>query len=106
MLEQRQKIILGLIGCAGCTESADAFILSALRCGNTALFRPALITSCCSFARLCFFFFFRVHFTVTMAIDDLDAIDKGDGLHKYFKLESTLNTSNMVLFDQDGQLIK
>lgn len=53
-----------------------------------------------------FFFFFRVHFTVTMAMDDLDAIDKGDGLHKYFKLESALSTTNMVLFDQDGQLIK
>ena len=39
-------------------------------------------------------------------MDDLDAIDKGDGLHKFFKLESTLSTTNMVLFDQDGQITK
>lgn len=47
-----------------------------------------------------------MHFTVVMAEEDLDAIEAGDGLHKYFKLESSLSTSNMVLFDQDGQLIK
>lgn len=43
---------------------------------------------------------------MTMSMDDLDAIDKGDGLHKFFKLESTLSTTNMVLFDQDGQITK
>lgn len=41
-----------------------------------------------------------------MAMEDLDALEKGDGLYKYFKLESTVNTSNMVLFDQYGQLEK
>lgn len=49
---------------------------------------------------------FSVHFTVTMSMEDLDSIEKGDGLYKFFKLESSLTTSNMVLFDQDGQLIK
>eukprot|EP00752_Nemacystus_decipiens_P012396 g10983.t1 len=47
-----------------------------------------------------------VHFTVTMSMDDLDALEKGDGLYKYFKLETTVSTTNMVLFDQDGQLEK
>lgn len=48
----------------------------------------------------------RVHFTVTMSMEDLDAIEKGDGLYKFFKLETSVSTSNMVLFDQDGQLIR
>lgn len=47
-----------------------------------------------------------VHFTVTMSTEDLDAIEKGEGLIKFFKLESTLNTTNMVLFDTNGQLIR
>ena len=47
-----------------------------------------------------------VHFTVTMAMEDLDALEKGDGLYKYFKLESSVATTNMVLFDQYGQLEK
>ena len=47
-----------------------------------------------------------VHFTVTMSVEDLDAIDKGEGLYKFFKLESTLNTTNMVMFDTAGQLIR
>lgn len=64
------------------------------------------MTSCMLVLAGCVFMSFRVHFTVTMAMNDLDAIDKGDGLHKFFKLESTLSTTNMVLFDQDGQLIK
>lgn len=52
--------------------------------------------------------FFRasVHFTVTMSMEDLDTLEKGDGLFKYFKLESSVSTTNMVLFDQDGQLEK
>lgn len=41
-----------------------------------------------------------------MSAEDLDAIDIGDGLYKFFKLESSLSTSNMVLFDQDAHLIK
>lgn len=41
---------------------------------------------------------------MTMSADDLDAIESGDGLYKYFKLESSVSTNNMVLFDQDGQL--
>ncbi|CAB1111878.1 unnamed protein product [Ectocarpus sp. CCAP 1310/34] len=45
-----------------------------------------------------------VHFTVTMSMEDLDALDKGDGLYKFFKLESSVSTNNMVLFDQDGHL--
>ncbi|CAN0279504.1 unnamed protein product, partial [Hapterophycus canaliculatus] len=47
-----------------------------------------------------------VHFTVTMSMEDLDALEKGDGLYKYFKLESSVSTNNMVLFDQDGHLEK
>lgn len=47
-----------------------------------------------------------VHFTVTMSMEDLDHIEKADGLHKFFKLESSVSTTNMVLFDQDGQLTK
>lgn len=47
-----------------------------------------------------------VHFTVTMSMEDLDHIEKTDGLHKFFKLESSISTTNMVLFDQDGQLTK
>lgn len=41
-----------------------------------------------------------------MSMEDLDALEKGDGLFKYFKLETTVSTTNMVLFDQDGQLEK
>lgn len=48
----------------------------------------------------------RVHFTVNMSMEDLDAIEHGEGLLKFFKLESSVTTSNMVLFDQDGQLIR
>lgn len=55
---------------------------------------------------LLFFDLDSVHFTVTMAAADLDAIEKGDGLHKFFKLESSVTTSNMVLFDQDAQLTR
>lgn len=39
-----------------------------------------------------------------MSMEDLDALEKGDGLYKFFKLESSVSTNNMVLFDQDGQL--
>ncbi|CAM9786106.1 unnamed protein product [Sphacelaria rigidula] len=41
-----------------------------------------------------------------MSMEDLDHIEKADGLHKFFKLESSVSTTNMVLFDQDGQLTK
>lgn len=41
-----------------------------------------------------------------MSTEDLDAIEKGEGLIKFFKLESNLNTTNMVLFDTNGQLIR
>ncbi|CAM9132193.1 unnamed protein product [Discosporangium mesarthrocarpum] len=48
-----------------------------------------------------------VHFTVTMSPSDIDSLEsEQDGLVKFFKLESTVNTSNMVLFDRYGQLVK
>ena len=88
----------------------SACIVSYLPYANVPIlppFIPGCLTSfVCVAAAFVFFMSFRVHFTVTMAMNDLDAIDKGDGLYKYFKLESALSTTNMVLFDQDGQLIK
>ncbi|CAM9110129.1 unnamed protein product, partial [Choristocarpus tenellus] len=50
-----------------------------------------------------------VHFTVTMSpadIDELEAEAGGGGLMKFFKLESSVTTSNMVLFDNSGLLVK
>ena len=46
-----------------------------------------------------------VRFTVTMTNEQMkDAEDKG--LYKFFKLESSLSTSNMVLFDPQGRIKK
>ena len=44
-----------------------------------------------------------VHFTVTMTPEQMAAAE-AVGLHKKFKLESTITTSNMVLFDSEGRL--
>jgi DNA topoisomerase-2 len=44
-----------------------------------------------------------VHFTITMSAQDLDAIEREPGgLAKFFRLESSMATSNMQLFDADG----
>ncbi len=43
-----------------------------------------------------------VRFTVTMSADKLKAAECQKGLHTFFKLQSTISTSSMVLFDQNG----
>jgi DNA topoisomerase II len=46
-----------------------------------------------------------VHFTVTMAAPDLDYLEEQpNGLKKFFKLESSITTSNMTMFDEAGTI--
>lgn len=44
-----------------------------------------------------------VHFVVTMTAEQMAAAE-AKGLEKFFKLESSMSTSNMVLFDASGRL--
>ena len=45
-----------------------------------------------------------VKFVVQMAADKLRAAELQKGLHQYFKLQTTISTSSMVLFDHRGCL--
>jgi DNA topoisomerase II len=46
-----------------------------------------------------------VHFTVTMAAADLDYLEEQpNGLRKFFKLQSSITTSNMTMFDEAGTI--
>ncbi|RKO97640.1 hypothetical protein CXG81DRAFT_11420, partial [Caulochytrium protostelioides] len=46
-----------------------------------------------------------VHFILTLTKEQMEEAE-AEGLEKRFKLTSTLNTSNMVLFDKDGRIRK
>ena len=46
-----------------------------------------------------------VKFVITLSADKMQAAE-AVGFHKKFKLESSLNTSNLVLFDSNGCLKK
>ena len=43
-----------------------------------------------------------VRFVVSMTPDKLRAAEMTKGLHSFFKLQTTISTANMVLFDQNG----
>lgn len=45
-----------------------------------------------------------VKFIVNMAADKLRAAEKTKGLHTFFKLQTTISTNSMVLFDHNGCL--
>merc|ERR1719356_1541043 len=45
------------------------------------------------------------HFEVTMSADQMKRAEKA-GLEKVFKLKTTISTSNMVLFDEEGKIAK
>jgi len=47
-----------------------------------------------------------VHFTLTGTVDQIKALDQGEGLEKALKLRSSLATSNIVFFNADGQIKK
>eukprot|EP00403_Amphidinium_massartii_P017895 CAMPEP_0178416360 /NCGR_PEP_ID=MMETSP0689_2-20121128/24024_1 /TAXON_ID=160604 /ORGANISM="Amphidinium massartii, Strain CS-259" /LENGTH=1782 /DNA_ID=CAMNT_0020037703 /DNA_START=34 /DNA_END=5380 /DNA_ORIENTATION=+ len=46
-----------------------------------------------------------VHFSVKLARDSKEKVEK-QGLEKVFKLRSSLSTSNMMLFDASGKIVK
>lgn len=45
-----------------------------------------------------------VRFVINMAADKLRAADRTKGLHQFFKLQTTISTNSMVLFDHNGCL--
>ncbi len=48
-----------------------------------------------------------VNFSVTMAPADINALEREPGgLHKFFKMDSSVSTSNMQLFDPEGIITK
>merc|ERR1712045_175316 len=47
-----------------------------------------------------------VRFVVSMTADKLRAAEMTKGLHSFFKLQTTISTANMVLFDQNGCMKK
>lgn len=47
-----------------------------------------------------------VHFTVQVTDEQMAALREGGDLNKKFKLESSISTSNMVLFDPEGRIKK
>ena len=47
-----------------------------------------------------------VHFTITLTDEQMVAALEGGDLCKKFKLESSISTSNMVLFDPKGRIKK
>ncbi len=46
----------------------------------------------------------KVHFVVQMAADKLDAAENTKGLHQFFKIQTTMSATSMVLFDAKGCL--
>merc|ERR1712156_446801 len=47
-----------------------------------------------------------VKFVVSMAADKMRAAEQSKGLHSFFKLQTTISTSSMVLFDKNGCMKK
>merc|ERR1719189_1774367 len=47
-----------------------------------------------------------VKFVVSMAADKMRAAEQSKGLHSFFKLQTTITTSSMVLFDKNGCMKK
>jgi len=47
-----------------------------------------------------------VKFVVSMTADKMRAAEQTKGLHSFFKLQTTISTSSMVLFDQNGCMKK
>ncbi len=45
-----------------------------------------------------------VSFTLTISPDDIDAVEKETGLKRFFKLESSISTNNMQLFNPSGHI--
>lgn len=48
----------------------------------------------------------KVHFVIKLKEGKLQEIERTEGIEKFFKLSTTLNTSNMVLFDPEGKIKK
>jgi len=47
-----------------------------------------------------------VKFIISMTADNLRKVEREKGLHTYFKLQTTISTTSMVLFDHNGCLRK
>ncbi len=47
-----------------------------------------------------------VHFVINLTDEQMTAANEGGDLYKKFKLESSISTSNMVLFDPEGRIKK